>query len=244
MKIPVLTPTDIVVHETINKSFCFFFKKKCFFCSFLKKNQKTFVCWACVLGRGAPTRLSRARELQMRLAIPPGAALAWWWWFLHDGSRRITAVRQQNGNGSGCFPSAADRRKTVAHAAAAEADRGLHFRTVPARTVTHHDRQGGGDRGHVPGDRKLLFETKAALLVAALDQLASEFDERVLAPLAALRDNPVVALERLIELYLDPDIGQPRKVSVWYAFWGEGEQPARILHDLRQARPGFRGFGA
>src|SRR5271165_5012663 len=72
-----------------------------------------------------------------------------------------------------------------------------------------------------PGIVNFYFETKAALLVAALDHLASEFDERVLAPLAALHDNPVVALERLIDLYLDPDIASPRKVSVWYAFWGE-----------------------
>jgi AcrR family transcriptional regulator len=72
-----------------------------------------------------------------------------------------------------------------------------------------------------PGIVNFYFETKAALLVAALDYLAAEFDERVLAPLAALLDSPVVALERLIELYLDPDIASPRKVSVWYAFWGE-----------------------
>jgi AcrR family transcriptional regulator len=72
-----------------------------------------------------------------------------------------------------------------------------------------------------PGIVNFYFETKAALLVAALDYLAAEFDERVLAPLAALRDSPVVGLERLIELYLDPDIASPRKVSVWYAFWGE-----------------------
>jgi TetR/AcrR family transcriptional repressor of bet genes len=72
-----------------------------------------------------------------------------------------------------------------------------------------------------PGIVNFYFETKAALLVAALESLAVEFDERVLAPLAALRDTPVVALQRLIELYLDPDIASPRKVSVWYAFWGE-----------------------
>jgi hypothetical protein len=39
--------------------------------------------------------------------------------------------------------------------------------------------------------------------------------------LEAIRDDPVRALPRLIELYLDPDIASPRKVSVWYAFWGE-----------------------
>jgi TetR/AcrR family transcriptional regulator, transcriptional repressor of bet genes len=72
-----------------------------------------------------------------------------------------------------------------------------------------------------PGIVNFYFETKAAMLVAALDHLAVEFEERVLAPLTALRDDPVLALRRLVELYLDPDIASPRKVSVWYAFWGE-----------------------
>jgi len=72
-----------------------------------------------------------------------------------------------------------------------------------------------------PGIVNFYFETKAALLIAALDYLAVEFEERVLVPLAALRHTPVVALRRLIELYLDPDIASARKVSVWYAFWGE-----------------------
>jgi len=72
-----------------------------------------------------------------------------------------------------------------------------------------------------PGIVNFYFETKAALLVAALEHLANEFDERVVAPVGALLDRPVEALERLIELYLDPEIASPRKVSVWYAFWGE-----------------------
>jgi TetR/AcrR family transcriptional regulator, transcriptional repressor of bet genes len=72
-----------------------------------------------------------------------------------------------------------------------------------------------------PGIVNFYFETKAALMMAALEHLANEFDERVMAPLGALLDRPVEALDRLIELYLDPDIASPRKVSVWYAFWGE-----------------------
>ena len=40
-------------------------------------------------------------------------------------------------------------------------------------------------------------------------------------PVAQLRETPVAALERLVDLYLDPDIASPRKVSVWYSFWGE-----------------------
>src|ERR1700733_1783061 len=72
-----------------------------------------------------------------------------------------------------------------------------------------------------PGIVNFYFQTKAALLVAALDFLADEFEARVLAPLAAMRHNPVLALTELVSLYLDPDIASPRKVSVWYAFWGE-----------------------
>jgi TetR/AcrR family transcriptional repressor of bet genes len=80
-----------------------------------------------------------------------------------------------------------------------------------------------------PGIVNFYFETKAALLVAALDFLATEFDERVLTPLAAFHDRPVLGLRRLIELYLDPDIASPRKVSVWYAFWGEATSRQEYL---------------
>jgi TetR/AcrR family transcriptional repressor of bet genes len=72
-----------------------------------------------------------------------------------------------------------------------------------------------------PGIVNFYFDTKAALLVAALEFLAEEFEDRVLAPLAAMKNDPVRALEHLIVLYLDPEIASPRKVSVWYAFWGE-----------------------
>jgi TetR/AcrR family transcriptional repressor of bet genes len=72
-----------------------------------------------------------------------------------------------------------------------------------------------------PGIVNFYFETKAALLVAALEFLAVEFEEKVLLPLAALRQTPVLALQRLVDLYLDPGIASTRKVSVWYAFWGE-----------------------
>lgn len=72
-----------------------------------------------------------------------------------------------------------------------------------------------------PGIVNFYFETKAALLIAALEHLAVEFEDCVLAPLEALRNAPVRALDRLIELYLDPALASARKVSVWYAFWGE-----------------------
>ncbi|HTV52492.1 MAG TPA: TetR family transcriptional regulator C-terminal domain-containing protein, partial [Steroidobacteraceae bacterium] len=75
--------------------------------------------------------------------------------------------------------------------------------------------------GLSPGIVRFYFDSKDALLVASLAYLAAEFEERVLVPVGQLRETPVRALERLVDLYLDPEIASPRKVSVWYSFWGE-----------------------
>lgn len=72
-----------------------------------------------------------------------------------------------------------------------------------------------------PGIVRFYFDSKAAMLVASLEYLAAEFEERVMVPVARLKDAPVQALRQLVELYLDAEIASPRKVSVWYAFWGE-----------------------
>ena len=72
-----------------------------------------------------------------------------------------------------------------------------------------------------PGIVRFYFKSKGAMLVASLRFLAAEFEERVMEPVGRLRDTPARALEKLVELYLDPDIASARKVSVWYAFWGE-----------------------
>lgn len=72
-----------------------------------------------------------------------------------------------------------------------------------------------------PGIVRFYFDSKAAMLVASLQFLSAEFEEQVLLPVSKLKHNPVGALELLVDLYLDPEIASPRKVSVWYAFWGE-----------------------
>ncbi len=82
-----------------------------------------------------------------------------------------------------------------------------------------------------PGIVNFYFETKAAMMVAALEFLSAEFEEKVLAPVTALRETPVQALELLIDLYLDPELASPRKVSVWYAFWGEANS-RQEYHDI------------
>jgi len=72
-----------------------------------------------------------------------------------------------------------------------------------------------------PGIVRFYFDSKAAMLVASLQFLAAEFEEQVMVPVSKLKLRPVAALELLVDLYLDPEIASPRKVSVWYAFWGE-----------------------
>ena len=83
--------------------------------------------------------------------------------------------------------------------------------------------------GLSPGIVRFYFNSKAAMLVAALEYLAAEFEERVLKPVAALKHSPVVALGLLVELYLDAEIASPRKVSVWYSFWGEASSRQEYL---------------
>jgi TetR/AcrR family transcriptional regulator, transcriptional repressor of bet genes len=80
-----------------------------------------------------------------------------------------------------------------------------------------------------PGIVRFYFDSKDAMLVASLAYLAAEFEERVMTPVARLKDTPVKALEQLVELYLDPDIASPRKVSVWYSFWGEASSRREYL---------------
>jgi TetR/AcrR family transcriptional regulator, transcriptional repressor of bet genes len=72
-----------------------------------------------------------------------------------------------------------------------------------------------------PGIVRFYFDSKAAMLVASLEYLAAEFEDRVMTPVAQLKETPIAALRLLVDLYLDADIASPRKVSVWYSFWGE-----------------------
>jgi AcrR family transcriptional regulator/nitrite reductase/ring-hydroxylating ferredoxin subunit len=94
-------------------------------------------------------------------------------------------------------------------------------RTTVEKVVAHADMS--------PGIVRFYFDSKDAMLVASLAYLASEFEERVMVPVSQLKSTPVKALERLVELYLDPEIASPRKVSVWYSFWGEASSRQEYL---------------
>ena len=109
--------------------------------------------------------------------------------------------------------------------------------------------------GLSPGIVRFYFNSKAAMLVAALEYLAAEFGERVLKPVAALRHSPVAALGLLVELYLDAGgvalglIGVLEVLWQGIAFQSEANIDrralvARALAYLRSVFPGqFPGLG-
>jgi TetR/AcrR family transcriptional repressor of bet genes len=90
-----------------------------------------------------------------------------------------------------------------------------------------------------PGIVSFYFDSKAAMLMAALEYLAGEFEEQVLVPVTKLKGDPAQALEALVDLYLDAEIASPRKVSVWYAFWGEASSRKEYYDICGQKDAGF-----
>jgi TetR/AcrR family transcriptional repressor of bet genes len=126
--------------------------------------------------------------------------------------RTSTALAEQAANGGGSRIRQRQRQRLIDACISA-----LHLygpsRTTVEKVVALADLS--------PGIVRFYFESKAAMLVASLEYLAAEFEERVLLPVARMKDSPVQALRLLVELYLSADIASPRKVSVWYAFWGE-----------------------
>jgi TetR/AcrR family transcriptional regulator, transcriptional repressor of bet genes len=90
-----------------------------------------------------------------------------------------------------------------------------------------------------PGIVRFYFASKAAMLVASLQFLAAEFEQQLLVPVTRLKSRPVAALELMVALYLDPEIASPRKVSVWYAFWGEASSRQEYYDICGQKDEGF-----
>lgn len=65
------------------------------------------------------------------------------------------------------------------------------------------------------------FTNKEALLSATLLHLYEEYEAAVAEAEATAEGDPAKALEALVDLHFDPVVSEPRKIAVWYAFWGE-----------------------
>jgi len=126
----------------------------------------------------------------------------------HIGRHRPTFV------GRGDQRARARRRQIIEAAVAAVARLGLSRTTIEqvARAAKVS-----------PGTVMGYFPSKEDLLIAVLRDLAEEFDGARQAALAAAADDPTAALLALIDANFDPKLIEPRKVAVWYAFWGEAK---------------------
>lgn len=89
--------------------------------------------------------------------------------------------------------------------------------------------------GTAAGTVILHFKRKEALLVAALEHSGKEFDAARRAASDGGEADPVAALGRLVDLYLDPTVASASRISVWYAFWGEAGARRVYLDRVAQA---------
>ncbi len=109
-------------------------------------------------------------------------------------------------------PNAARRRQLINAAIAAIAGHGLS-RTTVGRVA----KLAGMSAGMV----SFHFRGKDELLLATLQSLDAEFDGRMRVALEQAPDDPAARLRAIVDVYLDPVLADPRKVAVWFAFWGE-----------------------
>ena len=72
-----------------------------------------------------------------------------------------------------------------------------------------------------PGTVILHFQKKDALLLAAMEHVAQEFEQARRQAIDGVAADPIQALNALIDMTFDPRVSDPAKVAVWYAFWGE-----------------------
>ena len=77
--------------------------------------------------------------------------------------------------------------------------------------------------GVATGTVILHFNRKEALLIAALEHVAAEFEAARKKAVEGAEGDPLRALEALIDMNFDPAVASPMRVAVWYAFWGEAQ---------------------
>ena len=95
-----------------------------------------------------------------------------------------------------------------------------------------------------PGIVSFYFKSKEGLLHETLAQLAAEYEKTWTRSVRRVGDDPVAALDAMIEVDLGPEVCKRGTVAVWVAFWAEmpGRPRYRTLcnelaeHYFEQAR--------
>lgn len=81
----------------------------------------------------------------------------------------------------------------------------------------------GAEVGLTAGMINFHFKSKQELLTATLRSVADDYAERCDQAITAANGNPSAGLLGLIDVSFDPAVCEPKRVSVWYAFWGESQ---------------------
>lgn len=125
---------------------------------------------------------------------------------LNESSIPSGEIRQDSG-------TRPDRRQDLIEATISSvAENGLS-RTTTARVAKI--------AGLSPSIVNFYFDTKDAMLLATLEHVRDEYDSALESALRPHIADPLAALSALIDMSFDPLISDPRKIAVWYAFWGE-----------------------
>ena len=109
---------------------------------------------------------------------------------------------------------AARRQELIEAAISVIADEGLSHLTLS---------KVAGQAGLTAAMVNFHFKGKADLLLATLSHISTEFRKRVLESVETAGQDPRTRLEAIIEANFQPDIADPKKAAVWYAFWGESQ---------------------
>jgi TetR/AcrR family transcriptional repressor of bet genes len=70
------------------------------------------------------------------------------------------------------------------------------------------------------------FDSKESLLLETLSHVADEFEQRIFAAIDNAENNPADKLIALFEASLDPQLTEPGKTAVWFAFAAEARSRA------------------
>jgi AcrR family transcriptional regulator/ribosomal protein S18 acetylase RimI-like enzyme len=76
------------------------------------------------------------------------------------------------------------------------------------------------------GSVNFHFASKETLLMETLTELASEYEQRILHALDTAGHGPARKLLALMDASLDPELTEPRKTAVWFAFASEARSRA------------------
>lgn len=77
------------------------------------------------------------------------------------------------------------------------------------------------EAGLSAGSVNFHFDSKESLLLETLNYVAKEFEHGIDLAIAQSEEDPAAKLLALMEASLDPNVTEPRKMAVWYAFSAE-----------------------